>query len=58
MMDVEAQGEQPLVYFNQLDQTASFVFRGYFYQLPGRYFNLGEARKAAEQQCRAIGWKG
>jgi|GEM_PF-5853155 len=58
MSEQEAEQEQPAVSLNQLNHTASFVFRGHFYLLPGQYFSLGEATKAAEKQCRVIGSKG
>lgn len=58
MTGSEAEKEAPLVSLNQQNHTASFVFRGHFYPLPGQYFSFGEAKKAAEAQCRSMGWTG
>lgn len=58
MTEPEAEKERPTVSLNQLSHSASFVFRDHFHPLPGQYFSIGEATKAAEKQCRAIGWKG
>lgn len=58
MTEPEVVNERPVVSLNQLNHTASFVFRGHFYPLPGQYFSVGEATKAAESRCRALGWKG
>jgi hypothetical protein len=58
MTEPEAANERPAVSLNHLSHTASFVFRGHFYPLAGQYFSFGEATRAAENQCRAMGWKG
>ncbi|WP_029619939.1 hypothetical protein [Pseudorhizobium marinum] len=55
MTEPEAAKERPAVSLNQLNHTASFVFLGHFYELPGKYFSIGEANKAAEEKCREIG---
>jgi hypothetical protein len=58
MEDEDPRNEKPSVQFNQLDGTASFYFRMKPYSLPGKYKNLGDARKAAEDRCRSMGWRG
>ena len=52
MTEPEAAKERPAVSLNQLNHTASFVFLGHFYELPGKYFSIGEA---VEEKCREIG---
>ncbi|MHC2299185.1 hypothetical protein [Rhizobium mongolense] len=50
--------EKPAVTLNQSDHTASYVFRGKKFDLPGKYSTLGDAIRDAERQCRNMGWSG
>lgn len=50
--------QAPLVTFNRIDKSASYTFRGRRQELPGKYHSLEDARRVAEKQCRALGWKG
>ncbi|MET4687432.1 hypothetical protein ABIA20_003890 [Sinorhizobium fredii] len=56
--EADPRNEKPAVTLDQLTGKASFVFRGKKYELPGTYTGLGGAHKAAEDRCRALGWRG
>lgn len=56
--EFDPRNEKPAVTLDQITGNASFVFRGKKYDLPGKFAGLGDAQKAAEDRCRALGWRG
>ncbi|NRP70632.1 hypothetical protein ILFOPFJJ_01513 [Ensifer psoraleae] len=56
--EIDPRNETPAVTLDRITGNASFVFRGQKYDLPGKYAGLGDAQKAAEARCRALGWRG
>ena len=59
MTDAFDSGNEKLaVTHDRITGGAYFYFRGKRFDLPGKYASQGEAQKAAEDRCRAMGWRG
>lgn len=58
MSNKDPRDETPSVIYEGLSKTASFFFRDKKYALPGKYGSLCDAKKAAEEKCRLMGWNG
>ncbi len=58
MSNDDPRDEAPTVIHEGLSKTASFFFRDRKFALPGKYETLADAKKAAEEKCRLMGWRG